>query len=149
MFNSLAYHIFTLANASHLMQKDLPLLDSMDFIYEEEEHWTTDNLNHELDNEERLEGHRIALDELKSYLLDNPQSNLKKALELMKSKSVDSAYKVALNFVATPNYKFLNDNREKLGLKNLQYNITKFKKVCSEVYGKEPMWNAQFPWKNF
>lgn len=150
MFNSLAYHIFTLTNASHNMQKDLPLLDNMDFIYEEDEkQWTTDNLSHELSNEQRLEAHRIALDELKSYLLDNPQSNLKKALELIKNTKIESAYKVALNFVATPSYTFLHKNRKELGLKNIQNNLSKFKEICAKVYDKKLVWNAQFPWSGF
>lgn len=150
LFNSLVYHKYTLMNISHNMSNDLPLLEGMDFPCEEDEqHWTLDSLNPDLSNEERLEGHRIALDELKSYLSNNPQSNLKKALELTKNSCLESAYKVAIHYCATPNYRFLRDNSKELGLKNLQYNIQKFKEICSKVYGKEIVWNAQSAWRHF
>lgn len=150
LFNSLVYHKYTLMNVSHGINTDLPLLEDMDFPCEEDEkQWTVDSLNPDLSNEERLEGHRIALDELESYLIDNPQSNLKKALELTKSTYSSLTYKIALNFVATPNYSFLYKNREKLGLRNIQPNLQHFKEICSQVYGKKLIWNAQSSWKNF
>lgn len=150
LFNSLVYHKYTTMNMSQSMNTDLPLLEEMDFPYEEDEkQWTVDSLDPTLSNEERLEGHRIALDELKSYLIDNPQSNLKKALELTKNTYSMLAYRIALNFVATPSYKFLQDNAKELGLKNIQPNLQKFKEICSKVYDKKLVWNAQSSWRNF
>lgn len=150
LFNSLAYNISLVGNIAKKYGRELPLMENVDFECEEDEQqWTTDNLSHDLSNEQRLEAHRIALDELKSYLLDNPQSNLKKALEMTKNTKVDSTYKVALNFVATPSYTFLQKNREELGLKNIQNNINQFKEICAKVYDKKVVWNAQFPWSCF
>lgn len=150
LFTSLAYNISVIGNISKKYCRELPLMENADFEYEEDEQqWTTDNLSHELSNEQRLEAHRIALDELKSYLIDNPQSNLKKALELTKNDKVDSVYNVALNFVATPSYAFLYKNREELGLRNIQNNLNRFKKICEKVYNKKVVWNAQFPWSGF
>lgn len=150
LFNSLVYHKYTLMNVSHSMSNDLPILEGMDFPCEEDEQqWTLDSLNPDLSNEERLEGHRIALDELKSYLLDNPQSNLKKALDLTKKTYSELTYKVAIHYCATPNYRFLRDNSKELGLKNLQGSIQKFKEICSRVYGKKLVWNAQCAWRHF
>lgn len=150
LFNSLVYHKYTLMNVSHSISNDLPILEGMDFPCEEDEQqWTLDSLNPDLSNEERLEGHRIALDELKSYLLDNPQSNLKKALDLTKKTYSELTYRVAIHYCATPNYRFLRDNSKELGLKNLQGSIQKFKEICSQVYGKKLVWNAQCAWRHF
>lgn len=150
MFNSIAYHVFTLINVSSKLPKDLPLMEEMDFKYEEDEkQYTTESLDPTLSNEVRLEAHRIALDELSSYLLDNPQSNLKKALELTKKNYSEVAHKVAMNYCATPSYKFLRDNIKELGLKNVQSNIRHFKEICSQVYGKKLVWHAQSSWRKF
>ena len=149
LFNSIVYHAFTLMNVSQSMPKDLPLMEEMDFEYEEENHYSTESLDPTLSNEIRLEGHRIALDELSSYLFDNPQSNLKKALELTKNTCPEFTYRVAINYCATPSYTFLYKNREKLGLRNIQPNLQKFKEICSQVYGKKLVWNAQSSWRKF
>lgn len=150
LFNTIVYHAFTLINVSQSTPKDLPLMEEMDFEYEEDEkQWTVDSLDPTLSNEARLEGHRIALDELKSYLIDNPQSNLKKALELTKNTYSELTYRVAMHYCATPSYKFLRDNAKELGLKNIQPNLQKFKEICSQVYGKKLVWNAQSSWRNF
>lgn len=150
MFNSLAYHVFTLISVSSKLPKELPLMEEMNFEYEEDEkQYSTESLDPTLSNEVRLEAHRIALDELSSYLLDNPQSNLKTALELTKKNYSEFTYKVAINYCATPSYKFLRDNFKELGLKNIQSNIYRFKEICSQVYGKKLVWNAQSAWRNF
>lgn len=149
LFNSIVYHVFTLMNVSQSMPKDLPLLEEMDFEYEEENHYSTESLDPTLSNETRLEGHRIALDELYSYLFDNPQSNLKKALDLTKNTYPELTYRVAINYCATPSYTFLYKNREKLGLKNIQPNLQHFKEICAQVYGKKLVWNAQSSWRKF
>ena len=150
LFNTLVYHKYTLMNISQSMNTNLPLSEDIDIPCEESIHSCSfESLCPEFSNEERLEYHRIALDELREYLLDNPQSNLKKALEMTKNTWSESTCKVAINYCATPSYKFLRDNAKELGLKNVQHNLEKFKEICSKVYGKEVVWNGQSAVKHF
>lgn len=124
--------------------------------YEEDPpHYTNDALNPRLPLEERLEAHRIALEETKAWLLDNPQSKTAKALEILRDTTHNSGYspnakedyyKVCLNYIATPSRIFLYDNADRLGLIKSHYPVNKFKKICSEIWGKKIQKNAIVPW---
>lgn len=150
LFNALAYNISLVGNISKKYGRELPMIENVDFEYEESSHGCSfESLCPDLTNEERLEYHRIALDELKEYLLDNPQSKLKSALDIIKKEYNKPTYDVALNYAATPSYKFLETNKAVLGIKNVQNNVDKFKKVCERVYGKELVWNGQSSVKHF
>ena len=113
LFNSLAYHLTTLNNAGKLIvrQDHTEIIDDLveDIPLVEELHYTVEDLDWQIPNEERLEYHKMALDELKEYLQDNPQSDLNKALEVQKKKG-EMAYLVALHYAATPSYTFIRDN---------------------------------------
>lgn len=150
LFNALAYNISLVGNVLKRYYRELPMMENIDFEYEETEITCSfESLCPDLSNEERLEYHRVAVDELKEYLLDNPQCKLKSALDIIKKEHKKSVYDVALNYAATPSYKFLETNKEILGIKNVQNNVNKFKKVCERVYGKEVVWNGQSAVKHF
>ena len=84
----------------------------------------------------------MALDELKEYLQDNPQSDLNKALEIQKKKG-EMAYLVALHYAATPSYTFVRDNAKEFGIKNTQAWVEDFKDTMSEVTGRPLVKHAQ------
>lgn len=150
LFNALVYNISLVGNVLRRYHRELPLMEDLDFEYEESIHSCSfESLCPNFSNEERLEYHRVALDELKEYLLDNPQCKLKSALDIIKKEHKKSVYDVALNYAATPSYKFLEENKAVLGIKNVQNNVNKFKKVCERVYGKEVIWNGQSAVKHF
>ena len=149
-FLSLFYHPATTKNArirlGFVIQASPLGMDELNEYVEDDPQYTNYALDPHAPIEERMEYHRIALDETKQWLWDNPQSNLKKALDIQKSRHGMLGYNVAINYVATPSYKFLYDNSEKLKLTNVYTYINKFKGVCSEVYGKEVLKQSQTPY---
>ena len=147
-FNTLFFHVATRRRAEIRLGRDVHTEFIDDILPEEEspQQYTNDALNAKLPLQERLEAHRIALDETKEFLWDNPNTNLKKALDLTRERHGQSTYLVALNYIATPSYSFLMKNCRELGIKNVQWNIDRFKKICSEVYGKEILKQAEMPW---
>lgn len=150
LFNTLVYHPSTLRKAHWATKKKAASLDEIevDFAYEEDDYQWCDSLDSTLPIEERIEMHKLALDELELYLMDNPSSKLANALEMQKKCFGVKAWKVAFNFAATPNYKFLRDNTKALGIQNVQNYLDYFKNICSEVYGKEVKHYAQSPRKH-
>lgn len=153
LFNSIAYHRNSFYSLSREMRRrDLDYKLSYDRTYdtgegfdyaeEIEDKYTNDALNPRLDNDERLEAHRIALSETLQYLNDNPNSKIKKALVEMKNEYGDKGYKVALHYISTPSYQFLKHNKDALNLINTNGYITKFKKICSKLYGKKLLKNS-------
>ena len=152
-FLSLFYHPATTKNARLRLGYDVREselgMDELNEYLEDDPQYTNYALDPWLPLEERLKYHRIALDETKNWLWDNPQSNLKKALDLQKSRYGIKGYNVALNYVATPSYKFLYDNFEILKLTNVYTYVRKFRKVCSEVYGKKIQQGNIFPYTKY
>jgi predicted solute-binding protein len=153
LFNSVAYHhntFYLLSNEMNRRNIDYKLSydrtyetgDGFDYAEEIEDKYTNDALNPKLDNNERLEAHRIALSETLQYINDNPNSKIKKALVEMKNECGDKGYKVALHYISTPSYQFLRHNREALNLINTNGYITKFKEICSKLYGKKLLKNS-------
>lgn len=147
-FNSLFYHIATTKRARLLLGRDIhtEIIDDILEAVEDDRQYTNDALNPKLTIEERIEAHRIALDETKEYLYDNPQSKLNKALEIQKKYSGQKGYDVAINYVTTPSYTFLMKNYKELNIHNVQANINKFKEVCEEVYGKQKVKQCEIPY---
>ena len=148
-FLSLFYNIATVKRARLLLGRDIHYDIYTEYVPEEEtpETFTNYALDVKLPNEERMEYHRIALDETKLWLLENPHSKLKKALDVQKNNYGPKGYAVALNYVATPSYSFLTKNKVELNLTSVQGNIDKFKKVCSEIYGKDILKQCEMPTK--
>ena len=147
-FNSLFYNPATSKNARLRLGRDVhtEIIPDCQPYEESPEQYTNYALNPKLPLEERMEAHRNALDETKEFLWDNPNTNLKKALDLTRERYGQSTYLVALNYIATPSYSFLMKNCRELGIKNVQWNIDRFKNVCSEVYGKEILKQVEMPW---
>ena len=150
-FNSLFYNPSTTKNARLRLGRDIhtPIIDDSNPYEEDDMFYTNYALDPHAPLEERLEYHKIALDETKNWLWDNPHSNLKKALDIQKKRHGLNGYNVALNYVATPSYKFLYDNYERLNLANVYHCIKYFKEVCSEVYGKEVLQGSIFPYTKY
>ena len=153
LFNSIAYHrntFYLLSNEMKRREIDYKLSydrtyetgDGFDYAEKIEDKYTNDALNPKLDNEERLEAHRIALSETLQYINDNPNSKIKKALVEMKNEYGDKGYKVALHYISTPSYQFLRHNREALNLINTGGYINKFKEICSKLYDKKLLKNS-------
>ena len=153
LFNSVAYHrntFYLLSNEMKRRDLDYKLSydrtydtgEGFDYAEEIEDRYTNDALNPKLDNNERLEAHKIALSETLQYINDNPNSKIKKALAEMKNECGEKGYKVALHYISTPSYQFLRHNREALNLINTGGYINKFKKICSKLYGKKLLKNS-------
>lgn len=153
LFNSVAYHhntFYLLSNEMNRRNIDYKLSydrtyetgDGFDYAEEIEDKYTNDALNPKLDNNERLEAHKIALSETLQYINDNPNSKIKKALVEMKNEYGDKGYKVALHYISTPSYQFLRHNKDALNLINTNGYITKFKEICSKLYGKKLLKNS-------
>ncbi len=148
LFLTLAYHRNIIKTAEILINRQ-DHTEILDIYFEEEyEQYTNDALNPDLPTDERLKYHKIAMDELKEWMLDNPGSKLEQALKEMYKQRDKRGYDVALNFCATPSYFFLYSNRESLGLKNVNGNIVFFKQICAKIYGKEVKKNTIVPYKN-
>lgn len=148
-FNSLFFNPATSKNARLRLGRDVhtEIIPDCQPYEESPDTFTNYALDVKLPNEERLEYHRIALDETKNWLLENPHSKLKKALDAQRNNYGPKAYTVALNYVATPSYSFLRKNSVELNLASVQGNIDKFKKVCSEIYGKDILKQCEMPTK--
>ena len=147
-FNSLFYHITTVKRARILMNRDVhtEIIDDLIEAIEDDKQYVNDALNPKLDVDERIEAHRIALDETKEYLLDNSESRLNKALELQKKRYGQKGYDVAINYITTPSFAFLMKNCHKLGICNVQSNINRFKEICEQVYGKQMVKQCEAPY---
>lgn len=150
-FNTLFFHPATTKNARLLMGHDIhtEIIPDCHEYEESPTQYTNDALNPKLPLEDRLKAHSVALDETKCFLLDNPDSKLNTALKLQKKQRGQKGYEVALNYIATPSYTFLNSNCRELGIHNIQGNVDNFKRICSEVYGKKVLKNNIMPFSQF
>jgi hypothetical protein len=120
--------------------------DKMDlFVYEEDECFDNNAMSPHMSLEERLEHHSIALEETKQWLQDN-DTKTSEAIKIVKKRHGEMTYNVALHYLATPSYKFLQNNKEVFGLKNVGGNIVKFRNVCEEVFGKKYKKNNIMPY---
>lgn len=120
--------------------------DKMDlFIYEEDEYFDNNAMSPHMSLEERLEHHNIALEETKKWLQEH-DTKTSEAIKMVKRRHGEMTYKVALHYLATPSYKFLQNNKEVFGLKNVGGNIVKFRNVCEEVFGKKYKKNNIMPY---
>lgn len=147
-FNTLFFHVATRRRAEIRLGRDVHTEFIDDILPEEEspKQYTNDALNARLSLEERLEAHRIALEETKEWLFDNPTSPTAKALKLCDSKKLRD---VALNYIATPSYSFLMKNCRELGIHNVQSNIDRFKKICEITFDKTIVKQSEHPFINY
>ena len=128
----------------------MELFEDVAMYEEDDQHYINYALNPKLSTEERLEWHRVALEQTKEWLIDNPHSNTAKALERTQHlcklrKGVDVSkqyYNVCLNYIATPSRTFLYNNADALGLIKSHNPVALFKKVCAEIWNKELVSNA-------
>ena len=150
-FNSIFYNPATTGSARVFLGKEIRAEINSEITPEiiDDKHYTNDALNPRNSLEERIEAHRIALEETLDYLNDNPHSKLHKALEVQKKRHGQKGYDVALNYITTPSFSFLMKNCRELGIHNVQWNIECFKQVCSEVYGKEILRQSTMPFSQF
>lgn len=150
-FNTIFYNPATTGSARVFLGKEIRAEINSEITPDiiDEKHYTNDALNPRNSLEERLEAHRIALEETLDYLHDNPHSKLHKALEIQKKQHGQKGYDVALNYITTPSFGFLTKNCRELGIHNVQHNIICFKQVCSEVYGKEILKQCEIPFSQF
>lgn len=160
LVNTLIYHLSTLNNVCHKLTrtyKTYPIGNIMDnaddFVIDElfdepaSHNYVNEALDPHLSNEDRLALHSLALEDVKEYLMDNPNSKMNNALERTKTITSSSyAYDCALNYCATMSYKFLLKNSKVLGLKNLQNNLYAFKKILEEEYGRPVRKNNCVAW---
>lgn len=117
--------------------------DCPDKIPNTDECWGLNNLDFRLPNRERLFYHYNAISEIYEYIQNYPDSILSKSLELCDN---DELYNVAINYAATPNMEFLKKNMKTLKLSKIQENVNKYKKIVSQLVGKQPKTHCIFRW---